>query len=135
LLNVSGAPSTISREITRNGGIQHYRATTAESRSWDRARRPKLCKLATNKRLNAVVADRLAKDWSPEQISGWLAKAYGADMAMQVSHETIYRSLFIQARGVLKRELISHLRSRRMMRRGKTSTRLPYIWDIPNQNI
>jgi len=116
------APSTISREINRNGGSQHYRATTAESRSWERARRPKPCKLATNKRLNAAVADRLAKDWSPEQISGWLARTFGTNTEMQVSHETIYRSLFIQARGVLKRELIAHLRSRRMMRRGKTST-------------
>ena len=116
------APSTISREINRNGGNQHYRATTAESRFWDRARRPKPCKLATNKRLNAAVADRLAKDWSPEQISGWLTKTFGTKTEMQVSHETIYQSLFIQARGVLKRELISHLRSHRMMRRGKTST-------------
>lgn len=116
------APSTISREINRNGGIQNYRATAAESRSWEKARRPKLCKLATNKRLNAIVADRLREDWSPQQISGWLARSFEADMAMQVSHETIYRSLFIQVRGVLKRELISHLRSRRMMRRGKTAT-------------
>ena len=116
------APSTISREINRNGGIQSYRAAAAESNSWDRARRPKPCKLAMNKQLNAVVADRLKNDWSPEQISGWLARTYESNMEMHVSHETIYRSLFIQARGVLKRELISHLRSRRMMRRGKTAT-------------
>lgn len=116
------APSTISREINRNGGIQSYRAAAAETRSWERARRPKACKLAINKQLNAVVAERLSEDWSPQQISGWLARSYEADMEMQVSHETIYRSLFIQARGLLKRELISHLRSRRMMRRGKTST-------------
>lgn len=116
------APSTISREINRNGGIQNYRAAAAETRSWERARRPKACKLATNNQLNAVVAERLSEDWSPQQISGWLARTYEADMEMQVSHETIYRSLFIQARGLLKRELISHLRSRRMMRRGKAST-------------
>lgn len=116
------APSTISREINRNGGIQSYRAAAAETRSWERARRPKACKLATNNQLNAVVAERLSEDWSPQQISGWLARTYEADMEMQVSHETIYRSLFIQARGLLKRELISHLRSRRMMRRGKAST-------------
>lgn len=116
------SPSTISREINRNGGIPHYRATAAESSAWDRARRPKPCKLATNGQLNAVVADRLAKEWSPEQISGWLSRTYGANTAMQISCETIYRSLFIQARGLLKKELISHLRSRRMMRRGKTST-------------
>jgi IS30 family transposase len=116
------APSTISREINRNGGIQSYRAAAAETRSWERARRPKACKLAINQQLNAVVAERLSEDWSPQQISGWLARTYEADMEMQVSHETIYRSLFIQARGLLKRELISHLRSRRMMRRGKTST-------------
>ncbi len=116
------APSTISREINRNGGIQRYRATAAESKFIERARRPKPCKLTTNQQLNVVVADRLQKDWSPEQIAGWLAKTYEGNMEMQVSHETIYRSLFIQARGVLKRELISHLRSRRMMRRGKTAT-------------
>ena len=116
------APSTISREINRNGGIQSYRAAAAEARSGEQARRPKACKLATNKQLNAIVAERLSEDWSPQQISGWLARTYGADMEMQVSHETIYQSLFIQARGLLKRELISHLRSRRMMRRGKTST-------------
>jgi IS30 family transposase len=116
------APSTISREINRNGGIQSYRAAAAQAKSWERARRPKACKLAINKQLNAVVAKRLSEDWSPQQISGWLARTHEADMEMQVSHETIYRSLFIQARGLLKRELISHLRSRRMMRRGKTST-------------
>ena len=116
------APSTISREINRNGGIQRYRASVAESNSIEKASRPKPCKLAINRQLNAVVADRLQKDWSPQQIAGWLARTYEANIEMQVSHETIYRSLFIQARGILKRELISHLRSRRMMRRGKTAT-------------
>lgn len=116
------APSTISREINRNGGIQRYRATAAESKFIERAMRPKPCKLATNLQLNVVVADRLKQDWSPQQVAGWLAINYKGNMEMQVSHETIYRSLFIQARGVLKKELISHLRSRRMMRRGKTAT-------------
>lgn len=116
------APSTISREINRNGGIQRYRASVAESNFIEKASRPKSCKLATNRQLNAVVSDRLQKDWSPQQIAGWLARTYEANIEMQVSHETIYRSLFIQARGILKRELISHLRSRRMMRRGKTAT-------------
>lgn len=116
------APSTISREINRNGGIQHYRAASAEAKYRDWARRPKSCKLAMNRKLNAVVADRLTKNWSPEKISGWLARTHEANIAMQVSHVTIYRSLFIQARGVFKRELLFSLRSRRMMRRGKTST-------------
>jgi IS30 family transposase len=116
------APSTISQEINRNGGIQRYRATAAESQFIERAMRPKPCKLATNVELNMIVADRLKQDWSPQQVAGWLAINYKANMAMQVSHETIYRSLFIQARGFLKKELISHLRSRRMMRRGKTAT-------------
>jgi IS30 family transposase len=86
------APSTISREINRNGGIESYRAAVAELRSWDRARRPKPCKLAANKQLNAVVAERLAIDWSPQQISGWLTRAYKANMEMRISHEAIYRS-------------------------------------------
>lgn len=116
------APSTICREIKKNGGVKRYRAASADQAAWERARRPKFCKMAINKQLNALVSDRLAKDWSPQQISGWLAKYYGPEPGMQVSHETIYRCLFVQVRGVLKRELISRLRSRRMMRRGKTSS-------------
>lgn len=116
------APSTISREVARNGGRGQYRATLAEERAWKLAQRPKPCHLARHGRLRGLVAARLKDHWSPQQISGWLALEYGEDPAMRVSHETIYRSLFIQARGVLKRELIAHLRSRRMMRRGKTST-------------
>lgn len=116
------APSTISREINCNAGIQRYRASVTESNFIEKASRPKPCKLATNRQLNAVVADRLQKDWSPQQIAGWLARTYVANIEMQVSHETIYRSLFIQARGLLKRELISHLRSHRMMRRDVTAT-------------
>jgi len=117
------SPSTVTREVRRNGGRHRYRATGADERAWDQARRPKPCKLAEFPRLNRVVADKLSKDWSPEQVAGWLSKRYPSDETMRVSHETIYRSLFIQARGVLKRELIKHLRSRRMMRRARVATR------------
>ncbi|MBB5191834.1 IS30 family transposase [Silvimonas terrae] len=116
------APSTICREIARNGGANNYRAASANTRAANNALRPKVCALQANKPLVTVVADCLKNDWSPQQISGWLARVYGGDKTMQISHETIYRSLFIQARGVLKKELISHLRSRRMMRRGKTAS-------------
>ena len=116
------SPSTISREIGRNHGWQKYRATDADERAWQQALRPKPCLLAANKSLRIVVAKKLADNWSPQQVSGWLKVEYLDDRAMRVSHETIYKSLFIQARGVLKKELISHLRSRRIMRRGKTST-------------
>lgn len=114
--------STISREIQRNGGAEQYRATFAESKAWELATRPKAFLLAGNKRLARFVASRLKDNWSPQQISGWLAREHKGNADMQISHETIYRSLFIQARGVLKRELIAHLRSRRMMRRGKAAT-------------
>jgi IS30 family transposase len=116
------SPSTISREIGRNGGRMKYRAMAADSRSWQQACRPKPCLLASNQALQAVVAEKLAQHWSPQQVSGWLEVEYPDDEAMRVSHETIYRSLFIQARGVLKRELLETLRSRRLMRRAKTST-------------
>ena len=113
------APSTISREIMRNGGQECYRASLAEQAAWDRGRRPKTCRLAENRALAHSVAGKLRLLWSPEQIAGWLKRTYPDDESYQVSHETIYRSLFIQARGVLKKELVSHLRSRRMMRRSK----------------
>jgi IS30 family transposase len=116
------AASTVSREIARNGGRAGYRATIADLRAWRAARRPKACKLATQHRLQRVVAEKLQLDWSPEQIAGWLREAFPDDGAMQVSHETIYRSLFVQARGVLKKELLRHLRSRRLMRRAKNAT-------------
>lgn len=116
------APSTISREINRNGGRHAYRAGSAEQRACEQARRPKPCLLARNKRLKRTVADKLALQWSPQQIAGWLKAEFKDDPSMQVSHETIYRSLFIQARGVLKKELVSHLRTRRMMRRSKKAT-------------
>lgn len=114
--------STVSREIRRHGGLRKYRASIADASAWDRARRPKLCRLATNDRLQRLVAEKLSQDWSPEQIAGWLKLNYPDDAMMWISHETIYRSLFIRARGVLKRELISHLRSKQMMRHSKLSS-------------
>src|SRR5664279_2444080 len=104
------APSTISREIERNGGQGCYRASQAEQTAWDRARRPKTCKLAGNRTLAHLVAGKLEVQWSPEQIAGWLKRTYPDDENYQVSHETIYRSLFIQARGALRKELVQHLR-------------------------
>ncbi len=114
--------STVSREIARNGGAKIYRASEAEEAAWKRALRPKMCRLALLPRLRQVVATRLAEQWSPDQIAGWLVQQYPDDPMMRVSHETLYRSLFIQARGVLEKKLIGHLRSRRMMRRSKNST-------------
>lgn len=111
------APSTISREIQRNKGPKKYRAVDAEDRAWRRARRPKRCRLAHRPELARFVAEKLADDWSPEQISGHLARDFGHDPEMQVSHETIYKTLFIQARGVLAKQLQRHLRTRRPIRR------------------
>ena len=104
------APSTISREINRNGGQSGYRASQAEQAAWDRASRPKPCKLAENRHLASLVADKLRVQWSPEQIAGWLKSTYPGNEDYQVSHETIYRTLYIQARGALKKELLAHLR-------------------------
>ena len=118
---IGRSPSTVSREIARHGGRNTYRASDADLQAWDQARRPKRCRLATHARLKWVVANKLNLDWSPEQISGWLKLEFPDDERMRVSHETIYRSLFIQARGVLKKELIGHLRSKRMMRRSKSA--------------
>jgi IS30 family transposase len=117
------APSSISREVARHGGRHRYRAARAQERAWDRARRPKPCKLAAVPRLRELVAGKLAEEWSPEQISGWLARTYPGEHALQVSTETIYRSLFVQARGVLRKELTAHLRTRRTMRRSRQATR------------
>ena len=117
------APSSISREVARHGGRHRYRAARAEQRAWDRARRPKPCKLAAVPRLGELVAGKLGDDWSPEQISGWLARTYPGEQDLQVSTETIYRSLFVQARGVLRKELTAHLRTRRTMRRSGQATR------------
>ena len=113
------AASTVSREVTRHGGRPAYRAHDADSQAWASALRPKRCLLATNRKLRDIVASKLIQDWSPEQISGWLKTQYPDDESMRVSHETIYRSLFIQARGVLKKELMDHLRSKRRMRRSR----------------
>ena len=116
------APSTISRELRRNGGQRGYRASEAEQAAWDRARRPKICKLARNRALARIVARKLQLEWSPEQIAGWLKRTYPADEHYQVSPETIYRSLFIQARGALRKELLQHLRRTRAMRRSRHHT-------------
>jgi transposase, IS30 family len=119
---IGRAPSTVGREITRHGGLSRYRASEADAKAWERAQRPKPCRLATQHQLRDVVAAKLALDWSPQQIAGWLEQQFPEDETMRVSHETIYRSLFIQARGVLKKELVGHLRSRRMMRRSKKAS-------------
>jgi IS30 family transposase len=113
------AVSTVSREVTRHGGCPAYRAHAADEQAWNSALRPKRCLLAVNRKLRDIVASKLVLDWSPEQISGWLKTQYSDDRSMRVSHETIYRSLFIQARGVLKKELMDHLRSKRRMRRSR----------------
>jgi len=113
------SPSTISREISRNGDLKCYRASQADQAAWDRAHRPKPCKLAGNPMLRQIVARKLRCNWSPEQIAGWLKREYPGNESNQVSHETIYRSLFIQARGVLKKELQQYLRTQRAIRRSR----------------
>ena len=116
------APSTVSREIKRNGGRHRYRASQADQAAWDRAHRPKTCKLVENRALALIVAEKLRLQWAPEQIAGWLKYTYPDDENDQVSHETIYKSLFIQARGALKKELLQHLRKTRAMRRSRHHT-------------
>ena len=111
------APSTVCREINRNDGRRHYRANKAEQAAWDRAHRPKTCKLVQNHALARIVAKKLQLQWSPRQIAGWLKRTHPDDETYQVSHETIYRTLFIQARGALKKALLQHLRKTRAMRR------------------
>jgi len=113
------SPSTVSREISRNGGYDRYSAPTADDAAWARTRRPKRCKLASSPRLRRAVARKLRLQWSPEQIAGWLKSTFPGDQTQHVSHETIYRSLFVQARGVLKKELLQHLRSKRTIRRSR----------------
>ena len=115
------AASTVSREVARHGGRPEYRANEADQRAWESALRPKRCLLAIHVKLQKIVASKLILDWSPEQISGWLKIQYPDDESMRVSHETIYRSLFIQARGALKKELVGHLRSKRRIRRSQHS--------------
>jgi IS30 family transposase len=116
------APSTVSREIKRNGGRRQYRASKADEAAWDRAHRRKTCKLAQNRALAFIVAEKLQLEWSPDQIAGWLKSTYPDDENYQVSHETIYKSLFIQTRGALKKELLQHLRKTRAMRRSRHHT-------------
>jgi IS30 family transposase len=128
--NLKRAVSTVSQEVARHGGRPRYRAAQADDAAWESARRPKLCLLARNRRLQRVVAVKLKQDWSPQQIAGWLKDQYPGNPELWVSHETIYRSLFVQARGALKKELIGHLRSRRRIRRphhaidGRTGERI-----------
>jgi DNA-binding CsgD family transcriptional regulator len=111
---LSRARSTVSREVARHGGRAQYRANEADSQAWQSALRPKVCRLALREKLRTLVASKLMRDWSPEQISGWLKRQYPNDESLRVSHETIYRTLFLQARGALKQELIQHLRSKRL---------------------
>jgi len=119
-LGLGRSPSTVSREIRRNGGSQRYRANQADRSAWQRARRPKPCRLGLHRGLRWRVAQKLALQWSPEQISGWLKREFPTDQDMQISHEAIYRSLFVQTRGVLKKKLTAHLRTRRQMRLPKS---------------
>jgi len=119
---LSRSPSTVSREVQRNGGYDRYRAAQADAEAWVRALRPKHCKLSMNPWLRRAVARKLRLDWSPEQIAGWLRTVHPREEINQVSHETIYRSLFVQARGLLKKELLGHLRSKRTIRRSRQAT-------------
>lgn len=114
--------STVSRELRRNGGTSGYRASEADRCAWERALRPKRCRLATHPELRWRIAQKLALQWSPQQISGWLKREFASDQEMRISHETIYRSLFVQTRGVLKKELMAHLRTARQMRQAKGGT-------------
>ena len=116
---LSRSPSTVSREINRNGGLKRYRASQADQAAWDRAHRPKPCKLKVNPALRRIVARKLRCNWSPEQIAGWLKRKHSGDKQKYVSHETIYRSLFVQARGMLKKELQLYLRTHRAIRRSQ----------------
>ncbi len=116
------AASSVSREINRNGGCRRYRAAAADKRAWSEALRPKPCKLALHPCLRLAVERKLRHNWAPEQIAGWLKRRYPDNEAYHVSHETIYRSLFVQARGVLKKELMKHLRTGRPIRRSRHAT-------------
>ena len=116
------AASSVCREVARHGGRPTYRAHDADEQAWVSALRPKQCLLGVQRKLRNIVASKLILDWSPEQISGWLKNQYPNDESLRVSHETIYRSLFIQARGALKKELLDHLRSQRRMRRSRHAT-------------
>ena len=119
------APSTISREIRRHGGATEYRAAAADAEAWRHARRPKLCRLAQRPKLRQVVEAKLRADWSPQQIAAWLMAAFPDDASLHVSHETIYRTLYVQARGALKRELVAHLRRSPGYRRSRRAAQAP----------
>ena len=118
------APSTVSREVALHGGRSRYRAAPADQQAWTQARRPQTCKLAAHPGLSAIVGEKLKQRWSPQQIAGWLRTTYPDEPEMQVSHETIYRTLFVQSRGALRKELTAHLRTARVIRRPR-GTRLP----------
>jgi IS30 family transposase len=118
-LHLGRSASTISREISRNGGLSRYRAMDADRSAWKRAARPKPCRLALNTELKGIVTQKLSEDWSPEQIVNWLKLVYADNVNMQVSHETIYRSLFIQTRGLFRKDLRDHLRSKRKFRHSR----------------
>jgi len=118
-LALKRSASTVSREVQRNGGAAGYRAAASDQAAWDRALRPKMCKLACHPALSRAVSAKLQRKWSPEQIAGWLKRAFPGESQKQVLHETIYRSLYIQARGVLKKELLEHLRAKRTVRRSR----------------
>lgn len=120
--SLNRAPSTVSREIVRNGGRVKYRASKANTQAWESAKRPKACKLLLNRELSVAVARKLNQSWSPQQIAGWLKYTFPKDQERTVSHETIYKTLYIQARGALKKELIQQLRSNRVMRRSRHAT-------------
>ena len=119
---LSRAPSTLSREVRRNGGSNRYRAAEADKQAWKRAQRPKSCRLLRCPQLRQLVEEKLREDWAPQQIAGWLKRTYPGSESLYVSHETIYRSLFIQARGALKKELTLYLRSKRTIRRSRHAT-------------
>ena len=120
--NLGRSPSTVSREIQRNGGYAAYRANRAEKAGWERAKRPKPCKLQGRPRLIKAISSKLRAQWSPEQIAGWLKREHPDNEYFHVSHETIYKSLFLQVRGVLKKELMAHLRRERTIRRPRCNT-------------
>mgnify|MGYP002682443637 CR=1 FL=1 len=130
---IGRSPSTVCREVGRNGGRRHYRAAAAEDRAWVQGCRPKVAKLAGDPVLRAVVEEKLGLQWSPQQISGWLRVEFADRVEMQVSHETIYRSLFVQARGELRRELAKHLRTGRTSRKpqGRKETRGKLVGTVP----
>jgi len=118
-VRLARSPSTISREINRNGGLSRYRAVVADHAAYKRARRPKCPVMAVNAKLKSLVTQKLAQDWSPEQISGWLKVEYPENEGLRVSHETIYKSLYIQTRGLFRKEMRSHLRTKRKFRHAK----------------